>query len=167
MDQLLSVIQLNVMRALVTNMAAIGYSWDLFTDANGVIADDAISPFIDPSNMVALSSPQHLRPTRLQTVAAHQPWIDLWPFPQMRDNILRQGEDFDDTPLCLDMVESYCGPDGMSGLLVWGDPWDPNSWEATEAFAKKWGWIMTGCFDLFKSTNFWRAKRGEKKLFPV
>jgi hypothetical protein len=32
------------------------------------------------------------------------------------------------------------------------------------AFWKKWGWLMCGCMDMFDSMNYWREKRGEKKL---
>lgn len=83
----------------------------------------------------------------------------------MRDNILvGVGDDFDDTPLCQDLVEDQTSPGDSSGLIVWGDPWEPSNWEVSEEFVTKWSWVVRGCWELFKSTNQWRTTRGEEPL---
>jgi len=51
-----------------------------------------------------------------------------------------------------------------SGLIVWSNPWEPNGWELTEGFIRKWGFLIQGCTDLFESTNRWRDIRGEERL---
>lgn len=43
-------------------------------------------------------------------------------------------------------------------------PYDPRAWEATVPFLRKWGWVVRECRELLVSTNYWREKRGEKRL---
>jgi hypothetical protein len=58
-----------------------------------------------------------------------------------------------------------------NGLIVWGEPWDTESWEATPNFLLKWTWLLKNCDDLIASSNRWRAKRYEEPLallgYPV
>jgi hypothetical protein len=101
---------------------------------------DAISNFYQSEysgGPRTLDFPSHLRPTLLQQTVDHHPWIDLFPLPEMRDNILRAGESYDDTWLCYDLVDNRQCLGEWSGLIVWGDPWNPYSWEISEEFAKK------------------------------
>ncbi|KAH6661836.1 hypothetical protein B0J14DRAFT_611616 [Halenospora varia] len=157
-DLLLTLIQFNVFRALVGNTFALGFTFDW-------LSNDAVSPFnhTDP-NDYDCRSPMSLRSTTLQRTVVHHPWIDLFPIPTLRDNLLRRGESFDDEPLCHDLVEVCHSPSERSGLIIWGDPWNPQSWEVTEDFAQKWAWMLRGCGGLLQSTNFWREKRGEDEL---
>jgi hypothetical protein len=158
-DHLLTLIQFNVFRGLLKNTFTLGFTMEWLNE-------DALSPFntTNPERL-AISCPPSLRPTSLQRTILHHPWIDLFPIPAMRDNILRAGESFDDTQLCVDLVECWNSPSDRSGLIVWGDPWDLRNWEVSEEFLKKWTWVVRGCQELFQSTNYWRMKRGEKKLF--
>jgi len=155
-DLLLSLIKFNVFRALIGNTAVLGFS------SSDWLNGEAISPFyqgLQPcksADQVALS----LQPSRLQMTVEHHPWIDLFPFPEMRDNILRIGSDYDDAPLCHDLVENHSCPGDSTGLIVWGDPWIPSNWEVSEDFAIKWGWVVYQCWELYRSTNQWRARRG-------
>ncbi|KAK9489821.1 hypothetical protein V1508DRAFT_406799 [Lipomyces doorenjongii] len=164
-DNLLTLIKFNVFRALVNNTSAMGFTMEWLND-------DAESPFtcISHQGLDISHSPPMLRPTLLQRTVPHHPWIDLLPSPTLRDNILRAGVDFDDAELCFDLVE-FCNLVGGSegrGLIVWGcDPSDPYSWEVSEGFASKWGWVIRDCSELFLSTNYWREIRGEKKLLFV
>jgi hypothetical protein len=157
-DQLLTLIQFNVFRALISNTLLLGFdmAW---------LNEDAISPF----NTTSLESwdpslPESLRPTALQHKVEHHPWIDLFPIPAMRDNLLRAGASYDDTDICMDIVEIGDKPKEKAGLIVWGEPWDINAWEASPEFLRKWGWVVQGCHELLKSTNYWRTRRGEKKI---
>ncbi|KAH7124977.1 hypothetical protein B0J13DRAFT_611964 [Dactylonectria estremocensis] len=156
----------NFIRALLANIDVLGLSSEQMDD-------DALSPFNlpdshRPSTSTALVArlPDGLRPTDLQCATLHHPWIDVLPVPEMRDNLFRRGLD------CFDK-EEFCHalrgriPSHDPGMLVWREPWDPSSWEVTEAFVRTWGWTITGCWGLLRSTNEWRAKRGEKPLFHL
>lgn len=53
---------------------------------------------------------------------------------------------------------------GRKGLIVWGEPYDRQSWEATPGFLAKWSWAVAGCDDLIESSNRWRLMRGEEPM---
>jgi hypothetical protein len=108
--------------------------------------------------------PSSLRPTWLQKTVEHHPWIDLWPIPQMRDNLLLAGDSYDEDKLCNDLVEFGDIPGEKSGLIVWSEPDDPRAWEVSETFLSNWAWTISGCKELFESTNYWRRHRGEEEL---
>ena len=157
-DLLLTLVQFNVFRALFSNSSALGFNLDWLTA-------DAISPFVKNTAPIwDKSCPASLRPTALQRQVSHHPYLDLFPFPELRDNMLRQGENFDDDDLCHDLVEVCHAPSERSGLIVWSSPWDPSSWEVTTEFVDKWPWMLRGCRELIYSTNYWRGKRGEEEL---
>lgn len=82
----------------------------------------------------------------------------------MRDNLIRAGDDLDDDELCHDLTAFWDTRSSNATLLVWGTPWDPGNWEVTEDFAKKWEVFLRGCPEILRSTNSWRARRGEKPL---
>lgn len=158
-DLLLTLIKFNIFRALMTNDQTLGFDKQWLQCV-------AISPFYhsDQTKSSAQNGPINLRPTSLQLTVEHHPWIDLIPDPTMRNNILRFGDNFDDEPLCHDIVDNRHGKQSES-LIVWGDPSSVESWEIGEDFYKKWSSVLQGCHDLFRATNNWRAKRGEPKLF--
>jgi Domain of unknown function (DUF3425) len=128
--------------------------------------DDAISPFCltkwIPKRILAL--PPALRPTDIQCRVVHHPWIDLLPVPRMRHNLIQAGDTFDDMELCGDLVGLFSAGTGQTGMIVWGDPWDIAGWEVTDGFLKTWGWTIKRCHEIFESTNWWRARRGERPL---
>ncbi|KAJ4238282.1 hypothetical protein NW757_013176 [Fusarium falciforme] len=118
-----TLIQVNVFNALVHNGFTLGFSDHWQSRA-------ATSPFaiIGPGPSWD-SYPPSLRPTALQRTVPHHPWIDLFPIPQMRDNILRSFSRLDMDDLCGDLLDVKPGLDGKPNLIVWGDPWDPRGWE--------------------------------------
>ncbi|EON65447.1 hypothetical protein W97_04685 [Coniosporium apollinis CBS 100218] len=154
-DFLLTLIQFNVFRALLRNTFTLRLTLDW-------LQDDAFSPFC--AGHFNESAPSSLQPTLLQRTTEHHPWIDLFPFPAMRDNLLRIYGKFDEDQLCGDLVGWCRSPGERTGLIVWSEPWDPSGWEATEAFLKTWGWTIRGCREISYSTNYWRARRGEEPL---
>ncbi|KAK5047478.1 hypothetical protein LTR84_006575 [Exophiala bonariae] len=159
-DLLLTLIKFNIFRALMTNDQTLGLDKQWLQCV-------AISPFYQSqgtSRAPMQTCPVNLKPTSLQRTVEHHPWIDLMPDPVMRDNILLLGDNYDDEPLCHDIVDNRHGKQSES-LIVWGDPSRLESWEIGEDFYKKWSSILQGCHGLFKATNNWRAKRGEPKLF--
>lgn len=162
-DHLLTLTKVNVFRAFGNNLRMAGGCLD---DMN----DDAISHFNKASagyeTLEETSLPLSLRPTRVQKTTPHHPWLDFFPLPKMRDNMIEAGDEWNDEQLCLDIMGFWnTGSAENPGLLVWGEPWDVNNWEVTEAFLKKWSWIVRGCPELMTATNSWRAKRGEKLIF--
>lgn len=167
---LYTVIRLNVMNAMFRNAEALGFP------THGLCADDYISPFNEhgPHTLTAApvpleSCPAGLRPTAVQRRHPHHPWIDLFPFPRFRDNVVLAVEAglLDEDELCLDLTETetVCMSEGnQPALIVWGDGSDGGGWEVNAAFVRRWGWLLRGCADMMAATNYWRAKRGEKRI---
>ncbi|KAI8723029.1 hypothetical protein NCS52_00157700 [Fusarium sp. LHS14.1] len=154
--------QFNFIRALLANMDTLGIS-------STEMGYNNLSPFNLRNynrHITSTRLPDGLRLTDLQCTTLHHPWIDLLPFPEMRDNLFRRGlERFNEEELCQAVRGRI--PDSDPGMLIWGESWDPNSWEVKESFARSWGWTITGCWSLLRSTNEWRARRGEKPLFSL
>lgn len=73
---------------------------------------DAVSPFatLRPGYIGNQSLPLSLQPTALQRSKEHHPWLDCFPFPSMRDNLLRALDGFDEDQLCLDIMGSGIRP---------------------------------------------------------
>lgn len=162
---LLMLTKVNVFRAFSHNLKLLGLSLDNMDD-------DSISIFNIPSAPEASASPDYgdlplsLRPTKLQRSTPHHPWLDFFPHPRMRDNMIQAGDEWDDEALCHDIMGFWAhNSTAAPGLLVWGEPWDIRNWELTEGFLKKWQWIVRGCPEIMNSTNSWRARRGEKLIF--
>ncbi|KAI0438154.1 hypothetical protein F4803DRAFT_535964 [Xylaria telfairii] len=156
-----SLVRFNFARAIMANAKILGLTYN-------ELDDEAISSFNlegpwPPGRTLEIGTlPTELQPTDLQRRTLHHPWLDLIPIPNMRDNLLRRGvECFDEDELCCAMVGH------SAGFIVWGDAWDSCGWEVTEGFAQSpWGWTIAGCWELYQSTNKWRAQRGEPPLFP-
>ncbi|KAE8443905.1 hypothetical protein EG329_001215 [Mollisiaceae sp. DMI_Dod_QoI] len=165
-DHVLVLIKFNIFRALSNNSLILGFPIEL------TMEDDALSPFTPLSEdedrlkrpEILSKLPAALRPTVLQSQVPHHPWIDLLPVPRMRDNLILAENTYDEYFLC----ESLCGlinsPNSTTGFIIWGDPWDTAGWEVTPHLLQKWAWILEGCTELKKSTNYWRQRRGERPL---
>lgn len=161
---LFPLIRFNVLDAIICNAAVLGFrlSW--------LCADELISPFNQygpdlPASTPEKSYPHALRPSELQVSMVHHPWSDLLPIPALRDNLLRAIQaGFDEDYLCADIMrvdENYAE---RACLIVWGSPWDIQGWEASIPFLKKWGWLLNGCSEILVATNYWRERRGERRL---
>lgn len=156
----------NVSMALQRNADLLGVKEEYF-ECEGV------SPFTNQSCLVQLDSvtkptdwPLNMLPTQAQRSKPHHPWIDAFPWPRMRDNMLEAFEHADvcdEDEMCNEVVE-YDGHDGQPLLLVWGDASNPQNWEIGLEFLKKWVWLLNGCEGLLEATNYWRAKRGERPI---
>ncbi|KAL4970676.1 DUF3425 domain-containing protein [Aspergillus stella-maris] len=156
--------------------------------------DDAISPFFQPtaessdavtkadivSTTKALfkSLKYDLRPTKEQITISHHPFIDIFPFPTLRNNLItRQGEYDEDQFFHDSMVGLVCwggtnlgkrDRDASTGKASTGTPWDLRSWEAQEWFVKRW-WSLLGGEDgeLVRQTEWWRSMRGDAAIEVV
>ncbi|KAL4889411.1 hypothetical protein BDV59DRAFT_117833 [Aspergillus ambiguus] len=157
LDHLITLSKFNVLRGFLDNAKALGLTTQHMED------DDAISTFNSSPTCPVESSclPASLYPTDIQRSISHHPWLDCFPFPRMRDNLIKAVDTFDDCDVCTDMMDPASGDIGM---LVWGEPWLPWNWEVSEMFARKWSWAIKGCPEILESTNYWRAKRGLTRL---
>ncbi|PMD32353.1 hypothetical protein L207DRAFT_518732 [Hyaloscypha variabilis F] len=158
--QLFTLIQCNSLRGALTNMFIL-----LHLDGRSLNgwADFYTEDLPPPPDTAPLS----LRPTQLQTTITHEAWVDVLPYPAMRDNILLSQDHIDVDALCDDLVGGMY--DGLSeiesrGLILWGEPWREDGWEISEGFARKWSFLLKGCAGLVEATNRWREARGEERL---
>ncbi|KAI9152238.1 hypothetical protein HJFPF1_09466 [Paramyrothecium foliicola] len=160
-------IQYNVQSALSGNADTLGLSrlW-LDYDAVSPLSQGQHAQDLVPTTHVAMANwPPTLRPTPLQMSVEHHPWIDLFPLPRLRDNVLKALGDptiCDEDELCHDLAQF--GESDKPCFIVWGPPWDPRSWEASLPLIHKWGFLLDGCWEVLQATNNWREKRGERRL---
>ncbi|KIW03649.1 uncharacterized protein PV09_04972 [Verruconis gallopava] len=97
--------------------------------------------------------PPNLAYTIQQQLVPHKTYVDYIPWPSLRDNILSSIAVINEDELVKDLSE----------MKIWGTmPWDPMSWEVTAKFVKKWWFLIDE--SVLRSTNFWRAQRGEDPL---
>jgi hypothetical protein len=91
---LLHVIASNVARGILINVDIITRFRHNFISS--FTCEGIVAPLLEgPELNENLSIPRALEPTSLQLILQHRRWIDLFPFPQLRDNILTsisQGE---------------------------------------------------------------------------
>ncbi|KAL1887467.1 hypothetical protein Sste5346_010216 [Sporothrix stenoceras] len=132
------VVRLNVLNALARNAVVMGFA------AEGLCHDAFVSPYCQlgpglwPLSYISStpSVPSNLQSTDVQRSTPHHPWIDLFPFPRFRDNMIHalSVRSFDEDELCLDMMEldgSLHQLDKKPSVMVWGESWDMRSWEAS------------------------------------
>lgn len=159
LDHLLSLPKINVQRAIIQNIHSTGMTMEWTKE------DDAISIFnLQVPGFSYLHIPLDLLPTEVQKRVPHHPWLDFFPSPTLRDNLIVLQDEIDDEDLCHDLMAFWDTRNTRAGLLVWGPSWQTTSWEVTESFLTKWGFLLYGCTALLRSTNFWRVQRGERPL---
>ncbi|KAI1337589.1 hypothetical protein F5Y15DRAFT_389671 [Xylariaceae sp. FL0016] len=152
--------QYNVMRAVLTNMSILSILERLPLECGTVFNLEDFPTAPD-------TTPPCLDETWLQQSIPHDPFYDIMPWPRMRDNLITHQGTFDEDDLCMDIMGGlYEGFDNckLRGLIVWGEPWSESGWEVTEAFAKKWSFLLRGCNALVDATNRYREARGEERL---
>ncbi|KAH7145406.1 hypothetical protein B0J13DRAFT_665731 [Dactylonectria estremocensis] len=162
-EKLLSIMQINIFHALHRNSEALGQPtlW-LLCDSVCPFGNTSPQNTLNPLNHISSTGiearyPRSLGPTPLQLATPHHPWVDLFPWPELRDKVIGlcyMTEVMDDEDLCLDMAEfdAPCNRDSVSLI------------EATVPFLKESDWLLEGCTQLLEGTNYWRAERGERRL---
>ncbi|VUC36375.1 unnamed protein product [Clonostachys rosea] len=202
-DHLIHLIHFNVLRAvfrikfiLASSTAFCIGGNTLGTEPQLVTIDDAHpsrATLVLTAHDEANNLPVSVRPTPLQSSKDHATWIDIIPFPTMRDNLIRYDSEYDQVEFGNDLVgdlvdfagvyqlqrpkqqrtpgnksslpnDGACGAGARTGLIVWGEPHCPENWEVTPGFMQKWSWALAGCQPLLDSSNRWRALRGEDPL---
>ncbi|KAF5649904.1 hypothetical protein F25303_4591 [Fusarium sp. NRRL 25303] len=101
-SQLPLLISLNVTIAVANNATILGFDRAL------MCIDEAISPFnINGPFNADYNPPKALEPTEVQKTVLHHPWLDIFPFPKFRDNVIlaADAELLDDGELCEDISE--------------------------------------------------------------
>ncbi|CAN9403423.1 unnamed protein product [Alternaria alternata] len=113
-DHLLHLVQYNVFRAFVSNKRTLnallkGWSYDKPHTECPVCPISL--PYTDDTNIYPLNPniPPSLFPTRLQQERTHSSWINLFPFPSLRDNFIRHEERLDHWDLLNDLVGELMG----------------------------------------------------------
>jgi hypothetical protein len=148
--QLSIIIQINTIDALIHNDHTLGVS-DLWQ------RETAMSPFSNERSYqqrMPPLCPLSLRPTELQRRVPHRAWIDIFPIPQMRRNILQEYNRVDTDELCADLLDISPGLEDKPNLIVWGDVANPGSWEASTRFWRKCGWVLLGCSGILDTTKY-------------
>ncbi|EXJ90278.1 hypothetical protein A1O1_03377 [Capronia coronata CBS 617.96] len=81
--------------------------------------------------------PESLYPTPLQLSIAHHDWIDRFPFPRMRDNMIALIDVVDFKDLLFDFftMPSFTVNTGAVA-------WDPGAWRISPEFKEKWGYLF-------------------------
>ncbi|KAL1799859.1 hypothetical protein ACET3X_000201 [Alternaria dauci] len=156
----------NVASGLARNAGLLGVTAQYY-DWYGISPLNKQGPLL--GSEAAAGWPACLQPTQLQRSIKHHPWLDLFPWPKVRDNMLLAFQwtepiDYEDE-LCIDVCE-YNHLDRKPILIVWGPPEDYRSWEIDPGFLEKWGWLLSGCPEVYEATNYWRGTRGEKPITP-
>lgn len=106
-------------------------------------------------NIIALPGnlPPHIAPTLQQQLVPHKPYVDMLPWPSLRDRMLISSVAINEAEFVTDLYS----------LRVWGSiPWEPAGWEIRPEFARKWWFLMDD--SIISTTNFWRGQRGEEPL---
>ncbi|KUL82510.1 hypothetical protein ZTR_10629 [Talaromyces verruculosus] len=195
-DHLLHLIHFNVLRALDSNKRVLRHLTTIVfqpDDINHVFRGGQLCDGLSVISPLHPQIPNSLLPTALQMSSFHSNWIDMFPFPEIRDNLIRWEGYFDPLELVRDLVGEVVndnlslthsprrlGPNGgqiliqgdyddtvtsgRNGLIVWGEPHMKESWEVTPGFLKKWPWVVEGCEELVDFSNYWRAIRGEEPM---
>ncbi|KAK1625748.1 hypothetical protein BDP81DRAFT_483586 [Colletotrichum phormii] len=166
--QLSALVKLNLLTALWRNTKILGFNVHSICEDEFISPHNLQGPDLPCYSRQELSWPPYLRPTKAQKKIAHHPFLDVFPFPSLREAGIRAEElgFFDEDDFCLDIFHLDDKKDGVERphMIVWGESWDPRGWEVNVAFLKKWGWMVRGCPELLEGTNYWRERRGEKKL---
>ncbi|KAH7154246.1 hypothetical protein DER46DRAFT_561271 [Fusarium sp. MPI-SDFR-AT-0072] len=194
--RLLHLISYNVCRGMMTNKKImrlfaefiIEFDFPTLEPQSKTYCDIAI---VRPIDREHLTLPTRLEPTQIQMSSPHPCWIDIFPFPELRDNLIRKQLIYDHIKFLEDLVgdivyilppavpSSRCvtpppskleggyQPKENAGMILWGEPHLSESWEATPSFLAKWSWLIGECKDLVQVSNNWRRSRGDQPLRPV
>lgn len=118
---------LTVFAALFDNGRFLGLKCSIVVPAKS-------QPLLSPE-LVPLS----LHPTDLQQSMIHHLWIDRFPFPRFRDDMIQLSGVIDEEEFIADLfeLESF-------EIVAGGAGWDPGAWrlKAGTVFTERWGWLF-------------------------
>ncbi|KAL0940187.1 uncharacterized protein CTRU02_202950 [Colletotrichum truncatum] len=166
-ESLHMLVRLNTLNAFARNADHMGLPWEGLCEVDLVSPFNRQSPSLPGCFAISPNCPASLQPTSLQQKIIHHPWIDLLPFPQMKNNILLAIKSglLDEDDLCDDILEVWVADKNQRpSLITWGESSNTMAWEISLPFLRKWGWLLAGCRDIFEATNYWRERRGQAKI---
>ncbi|KIW95183.1 uncharacterized protein Z519_03767 [Cladophialophora bantiana CBS 173.52] len=105
---------------------------------NGAMMGIACSVVVpSKSSPVGPEIPESLRPTALQLTTIHPTWIDRFPFPKMRDNMITLMGIINEEEFLADLfcLTSFTLNPGAAS-------WDPTAWKIGKEFSAKWGYLF-------------------------
>ncbi|KAJ7185381.1 hypothetical protein C8R46DRAFT_1207551 [Mycena filopes] len=81
--------------------------------------------------------PESLQPTETQQLTLHASWIDRFPFPRMRDNMVNFAAVIDEEEFmdCIFTSPTFEIKPGYAS-------WDPVGWVVQDEFVQKWGFLF-------------------------
>ncbi|KAF3043779.1 hypothetical protein E8E12_010195 [Didymella heteroderae] len=83
------------------------------------------------------STPIPLRPTSSQLTTVHYQWIDRFPFPKLRDSLIRLQAVIDLQDFLNDI---FVMPSFQ--IKTGAESWDARAWKMEGAWARKWAWLF-------------------------
>jgi hypothetical protein len=141
-DHLLTLIQYNVYRGLMINIVILEATSIDFCEQERLFTREA-----------GKKLPPSLLPTRLQETVVHPAWIDMFPVPKLRDNVIRRLGTFSDDELSSDVMGEVCespeGPEEPPNDTIVGFSQDflpgfnGGRWECSTTAGRK-GFILWG-----------------------
>ncbi|KAJ9158187.1 hypothetical protein NKR19_g3519 [Coniochaeta hoffmannii] len=162
-----------VLNAFLNIALSLGFNLSDLTGSN-CLGSSIQSPFYRPTtpgdNPQALlaaarrpSFPANLQPTLSQILIPHHPFLDLIPFPALRDRAIILAAA---VPHLFSMAELKNDVYVHGALVCWvggpgAQPWDVHSWEAAPWFLRKWR-LVVGSEDgeLSRTSKWWQDARG-------
>ncbi|KAH7082302.1 hypothetical protein FB567DRAFT_530978 [Paraphoma chrysanthemicola] len=169
-DHLITLVQFNALRGSLANRQLLDAAMSV---------DAYTTPSVGPTGLHVLPKltngaleilPRSLHPTETQRTISHPHWVDIIPHPNIRDNLINAIGNFDEHLLWSEIVGGlFLGFESKSsqmthGAVMWDTPWYWEGWELGESVVLNWAWALKGCDDVLLATNYWREKRGEKRL---
>ncbi|PWN23564.1 hypothetical protein BCV69DRAFT_3149 [Microstroma glucosiphilum] len=113
----------------------------------------------------SLRNAPNIHPTKLQLEVPHSIFIDVLPWPSVRDRLIRlvSAGEVDIHDVKGDLVGKDFGTVGAGNTVqIHGDdPLDEESWELSEHFLQKYHVCLQLGPKIIRRTNFWRRMRGE------
>ncbi|KAF4967686.1 hypothetical protein F66182_17906, partial [Fusarium sp. NRRL 66182] len=103
-DYLLTLVHFNVFRALLTNMSILSLPCLFSCEEPKTTIASLSAPLLETTRLPGKAIPETLMPTPLQRSIPHEAWIDIFPLPALRDNLIRLRGTIDECDLCDDVL---------------------------------------------------------------
>jgi hypothetical protein len=102
-----------------------------YTCIENILQLNCVQPFSFNVRACYSSIPPALKPTWQQKLVPHKPYIDMLPWPLLRDRLLASQKSINEEEFCRDMCSAE--------VKIWGSmPGDPTGWEIGPQFTQKW-----------------------------
>lgn len=127
-----------------------------------------LSRFDHRRRIARLRDAPNMHPTKVQMEIPHSVFIDVLPWPEVRDKVIRltASGKIDGMRFKSDMMGKAYNLNGEGNTLrIHGDePLDGETWELSEGFLREYQPLIDFDWRIIKRTNFWRRLRGDPFL---